>query len=146
VNLTRAIKDYVERVFPTTIWRQIASLNIEVDAEGASVDITNPKFAPHSCVSPSCKITRLRPDTYEVSVSKVGFKRWTGKTTLQAGDNASVKVALQPEEAGFVGSLPFWGLVLAGVAGASVGAYFIFRQTEGPVTVCIARDQSLCKQ
>jgi hypothetical protein len=146
VNLTRAIKDYVERVFPTTIWRQIASLNIEVDAEGASVDITNPKGPPRSCVSPSCKLTRLRPDTYEVSVSKVGYKRWTGKTTLQAGDNASVKVALQQEESGFVGSGVFWGIVAAAVVGGAVGGYFLFRQTEGPVTVCIARDPSLCKQ
>jgi hypothetical protein len=142
VNVVRAIGDYISGVFPPSIWNQVASLSIEVSQENASVDVSGAK--PYSCVSPGCRLARLRPGPYEISVAKQGYRRWTGRAQLEAGQAGSVKVELLPDEAALTASPLFWAAIGAGAIAAGVAGFFLLRPSDGPLALCIASKQTQC--
>jgi hypothetical protein len=115
----------VGSLFPPSIWGQVGSLSVDVEPAGAVVELANPKQPVRTCLSP-CKMTRLRPDTYEVRVTKAGYQPWTGRATLVPGENA-FRPKLEAENT-FVGSGLFWLIVAVGTAAGAVAGYFIFKR------------------
>jgi hypothetical protein len=131
--------DYLAKVFPGDIWGQVATLNVESNAENAEVLVAGLS----SCVTP-CKLERKYPGKYPVMIKKTGYQPWSGSVDLQAGQTSKVEATLTEEESSLTESPLFWGAVGAGAVAAGVVAFLLLSPDDGPVTICIAREESLC--
>lgn len=140
VSLLRAMKDYLEPVFPKALWGQVASLKIEVDQANAEVLV-----GQKTCVSP-CRFDRLLPGDYEVVVRKKGYQEFKKAISLQSRHDEAMTVSLT-EESGSIFSSPFfWGATGAVVAAAAVTTVLIVTSNSGPFVICIAKEEALCRK
>ncbi|MFO0723735.1 MAG: PEGA domain-containing protein [Myxococcota bacterium] len=139
VSLLRAMKDYLEPVFPKALWGQVASLKIEVDQANAEVLV-----GQKTCVSP-CRFDRLLPGDYDVLVRKKGYQDYKKSVSLQSRHDETLTVSLTEESGSIFASPFFWGATGAVVAAAAVTTVLIVTSNSGPFVICIAKDQALCK-
>lgn len=130
-SLLRALKDYLEQVFPRDVWGEVASLKIEVEQPGAEVVV-----GPKTCVSP-CAFERLAPDDYEVVVRKQGYLDYRKSVRLASRQDEVLNISLTEESSDLVSSPLFWGAVGLGAAAATVVTILLVTSAGGPTTICI---------
>ncbi len=139
MSLFGAMEQQLSGVFPKSVWDQIAGAKIQSEPAAAEVSLGD-----RSCVTP-CELKRMVPGTYEVTIKKAGFDKWTGNLTLTAGQQAALQAELVEPEGSLVTNPWLWTGVVAGVAALGVGAFFLFRPTDRTVNICIADQLALCE-
>lgn len=138
VSLLRAIKDYLEQVFPRDVWGQVASLKIEVDQPNAEVIVGS-----KTCVSP-CSFARLAPGDYDVTVRKAGYIDFRKPLRLASRQDEVLNVALTEEEGDLLASPFFWGGIGLGAAAATVLTIVLATSGGGPTVICVTDDPAKC--
>lgn len=143
VSPTRAMTDYIAKVFPTNLWGEIASLKVGANEENAEVEL---RGAGISCVTP-CTIDRVFPGRYEVILKKQGFKPWLGSVDLKSGQLGKVDATLEKDDSGSAFESPwFWTAVGVGAVAAGVATVLLVTADSGPRIICIARTPEECSQ
>lgn len=143
VSPTRAMTDYIAKVFPANLWGEIASLQVGANEENAEVEL---RGAGLSCVTP-CTIDRVYPGRYEVILKKQGFKPWLGSVELKSGQLGKVSATLEQDESGSAFSSPwFWTAVGVGAVAAGVATVLLVTADSGPRIICIAATPEECSQ
>ncbi len=130
-SLLRAIKDYLEQVFPRDVWGEVASLKIEVEQPGAEVVV-----GPKTCVSP-CNFDRLAPGEYDLVVRKQGYLDYRRAVRLESRQDEVLNVSLTEESTDLVSSPLFWGAIGLGAAAAGIVTVLLVTSAGGPTTICI---------
>ena len=139
MSLLGGMERQLPRVLPATIWDQVA--NVNVDSEPTNAEVTVGRY---SCATP-CRLRRLVPGTYPVSVSKAGYEPWTGIVSVAAKRSAQVRANLQETESDGVLSSPyFWGAVGLAAVGAGILTFFLVQPDDQLINVCIAESQDSC--
>lgn len=138
MSMQGAMEQQLPRVFPATIWGQVAALSIETEPPSAEVSL-----AGRSCVSP-CEMTRISPGTHEIIVKKAGFLTWQGTVTLAPKQAGRITTKLEAPERGIVSRWWFWTAVGVAVFAGAAAAFVALRPDDRIVNICIADDRALC--
>jgi hypothetical protein len=138
MSMLGAMEKQLPSVFPSWVWGQVSTLQVESVPAGAEVNI-----AGRSCVSP-CELTRLPPGKYEVTLRKSGFIPYQGSVALNAKETSKISQTLKEPESSIFASPIFWGIVGAVVIAGGVLTYIAVRPTDRTVNICIAENPNLC--
>lgn len=130
----------IPRVFPRSIWGQVATIAVSADVDNAEALI-----GERTCIVP-CEINRLRPGSYDVLVRKSGAGDWRTSVELRQGDTARVEAILQTPPS-IAESPVFWGVLGAGVLAVAAGTvtFFLLRSDDPPGEICIAATEAQCR-
>jgi hypothetical protein len=141
MSMLGAMEQQLPSVFPSSVWGQIATVQVESTPTNAEVTVGG-----RSCVSP-CELTRMMPGAYDVTVKKGGHAPWSSTVNLTAGETAKVQAALQLQEGsgGITSSWIFWTAIGAAVVGGAAVAVLATRPNDRVVTVCIAATRDQCE-
>lgn len=135
-SVVRIMGDYVARVFPPSVWGQVATLYVDADRPGAQVTVGS-----LTCVAP-CRIERIRPGTYDVTVSKPDYQPFHARVVLHPRGDELVSAKLEVRSS-WVPTALLWGGVAVGVAAIAAVAIVATRQPDDLV-VCLAEDSAVC--
>lgn len=136
--LLDAIANSVSKVFPPTIWGQIARVEVTTDPAAAEVSI-----AGHVCVSP-CAIDRLKPGPYELAVTKRGFAPVRKPIELVPHDVRKLDLELTSEDGGILTRWWLWGAVGAAAVATGVVVGLAASGGSGGLRVCLAKTEAEC--
>ena len=140
MSLVGGMERQLPRVLPGTIWDQVATVRVESEPSTAEVTVGS-----YTCVSP-CRLKRMVPGTYSVSVQKAGYETWRGTIVVAARRSARVQAVLREEESssGILSSPYFWGAVGLVAVGAGILTFLLVQPGDQLVNVCIAGSQDQC--
>ncbi|MCB9655906.1 MAG: PEGA domain-containing protein [Deltaproteobacteria bacterium] len=138
MSLLGAMERQLATVVPPSVWGNIAQIEIETIPPNVEVIV-----GARACASP-CELTRMIPGTYPVTLRKGGYITWTGELTLERKKTEHLSRTLVEPETSILESPVLWAGVGVVVVATAVTSFFLLRSNSQTVSLCIARDASLC--
>ncbi|MBK8010893.1 MAG: PEGA domain-containing protein [Deltaproteobacteria bacterium] len=138
MSLLGAMERQLAMVVPASIWGNIAGIEVETTPSNVEVIV-----GTRTCASP-CELSRMIPGTYPVTLRKGGYITWTGEVTLERAKVEHLSQALVEPETSILESPVLWAGVGVVLVATAVTSFFLLRNNSQTVSLCIARDASLC--
>ncbi|MEM9694546.1 MAG: PEGA domain-containing protein, partial [Myxococcota bacterium] len=110
-----------------TLDRLPATIRVRSSVAGALVELNDEDLGPAPVV------VRRPAGDYTLKVRKDGFATYQSVLSLDPGQESTLRADLVEEESSVLESWWFWTGAAALIAGASVGTYFLVRDSPDPV-------------